>query len=236
MTIYGTGGIGKSELASNLTQLGLRVLFFDLEFGSANLNVSRVDGLDTWDDLRGALHSESLVNQFDAVVIDTMTKAEELAIAWTLGNVSTEKGAFVDRIEGYGWGRGYVHTFETFLQLLGDLDAISRRGKHVVCIAHECVAKAPNPAGDDWPRYEPRLQNTDKGNIRARLKEWSDHLLFVGYDTHVGDDGKGRGIATRTIYPVEMPTHWAKSRSLSSPIVYDRGSAELWNQLLKGAV
>ena len=231
--LYGTGGIGKTELAANLAQLGKRVVFFDLEQGSAALDVHRVDGIDTFDDLRDALHSDALCSQFDAIVIDSITKAEELANTWTLANVKTEKGDTVTRLEHYGWGKGYVHLYETFLLLLGDLDAQVRRGRDVILIAHECVAKAPNPAGEDWQRYEPRLQNTDKGNIRAKVKEWSDHLLYVGYDVAVSDGGKGKGAGTRTIFPVEMPTHWAKSRTLSQQLVYIKGSAELWSRLIE---
>ncbi len=233
MCLYGTGGIGKTELASNLTQLGKRVLFFDLEQGSAALDVQRVDGIEAFADLRDALHSEQLLSQFDTIVLDSVTKAEEFGVTWTLGNVKTEKGADVTRLEHYGWGKGYVHLYETFLLLLGDLDAQIRRGRDVILIAHECVAKAPNPAGDDWPRYEPRLQNADKGNIRAKVKEWVDHLLYVGYDVAVNEGGKGMGAGTRTIFPVEMPTHWAKSRTLSRQIIYTKDSAELWSQLLE---
>jgi hypothetical protein len=32
---------------------------------------------------------------------------------------------------------------------------------------------------------------------------------------------------------VEMPTHWAKSRTLSQPIVYQKGDATFWRQLLQ---
>lgn len=232
--LYGTGGIGKTELASNLTQLGKRVLFFDIEQGSSALDVQRVDGIESLDDLRAALHSEQLCSQFDTLVIDSITKAEELAVAWTLANVKTEKGESVSRLEHYGWGKGYVHLYETFLMLLGDLDAQVRRGRDVILIAHECVAKAPNPAGDDWPRYEPRLQNADKCNIRAKVKEWVDHLLYVGYDVNVHEKtGKGQGSGTRTIFPVEMPTHWAKSRTLSRQVIYTKDSADLWSQLLE---
>jgi hypothetical protein len=165
-----------------------------------------------------------------------LTTAETLAVAWTLQNVKADRkegGVFVNSIEGYGWGKGYTHVYETFLQLLGDLDAHIRQGRTVICIAHECTAKVPHPAGEDYIRYEPRLQNADKGNIRMRVKEWADHLLFIGYDVFA-KDGKGIGAGTRTIYPCERATHLAKSRSLDAEIIYQRGSAELWNLLLKG--
>lgn len=190
--------------------------------------------IETWSELRSVLQSPDVLKDFGAVVIDSGTKAEELAIEWTLENVMHEKGHKVSGIEGYGFGKGMTHVYETFLQLLGDLDAIARRGKHVILIAHECVANVPNPQGEDWIRYEPRLQSpaSGKSSIRHRVKEWCDHLIYVGYDTIVDKEGKAKGGGTRTIYPVERPTHWAKSRTLASPIVYAKGDASLWQQLL----
>lgn len=231
--LYGTGGIGKSELASNISQLGLKVLFIDADNGSANLDVSRVEGVESFHDLRSLLVSD-LPNQFDAIAFDTLTKIEEWAIAWTLQNVKHENGHFVGSIEGYGWGKGIVHVYETFLRLVGDFDAQVRRGKHVITVAHECVTNVPNPAGEDWIRYEPRLQSpaSGKSSIRHRIKEWADHLLYIGYDT-MSKDGKAVGAGTRTIYPNEMPSWWAKSRSLSRTIPYAKGSADLWNLLLE---
>lgn len=234
--IYGPGGIGKTELCANMKQIGLRPLFLDIGTGSGFLDVDRVDPAPTtWDDLRAALHDQDLWRNYNAVVIDDLTTAESLAIQWTLANVKAERASggsvLVNSIEGYGWGKGYVHVYETFLQLLGDLDAHVRAGRTVACIAHECTARVPNPAGDDWLRYEPRLQDTAKGNIRSRVKEWCDHMFFVGYDVF-SDDGKAKGAGTRTIYTVEMPTHVAKSRSLSEPVIYQRGSADIWKKLL----
>lgn len=220
-------------MAANISQLGLKVLFVDADTGSAKLDVSRVEGIDNFDDLRSLLCSD-LPQQFDALVFDTLTKIEEWAIAWTLKNIKHEKGHAVTSIEDYGWGKGIVHVYETFLRLIGDFDAQVRRGKHIITVAHECVANVPNPAGEDWSRYEPRLQSpaSGKSSIRHRIKEWADHMLYIGYDTLV-KDGKALGGGTRTIYPTEMPSWWAKSRSLSMPIPYAKDSAELWNLLLE---
>lgn len=237
--IYGPGGIGKTELCANLKQIGVRPLFLDIGDGTRFLDVDRIgpaEGLQTWDDLRGALHDDSLWKGFGAVVLDDLTRAEELAVKWVCANIPHDKqGRTVTGIESYGYGKGLVHAYETFLLLLGDLDAHIRAGRQVICIAHECTSKVPNPAGDNWIRFEPRLQSPESGknSIRHRVKEWADHLLFVGYDVHVTDDGKGQGAGTRTIYPTELPTHLAKSRDLASPIVYQRGSAELWKQLFQ---
>ncbi len=235
VVVFSSGGAGKTSLAANLKQVGINPLFLDLERGSKNCDVSRIDTIETWDELRAILQNEALLSPYDAVVVDSFTKAEELAAKWTCENVPHDKGHFVSGIEGYGFGKGYQYVYDTFLQLLNDLDNVARRGKHIVCTAHECVANVPNPAGDDWSRYEPRLQSpaSGKGSIRHRVKEWADHLLYIGFDVFVNENGKGQGAGTRTIFCNEMPTHWAKSRSLSEPIAYELGSAELWKKLIK---
>lgn len=234
IVVYGPGGVGKSELCSLLKSVDCEPLFLDIEGGCHFLDVARCDpSPETWDDLLAVLRDREALAPFGAVVIDSATKAEELAIAWTLANVPHEKGHVAKSIEGYGFGKGYTHVFETFLQLLGELDAVARSGKHVLMTAHDCTANVPNPAGEDWIRYEPRLQSpgSGKASIRHRVKEWTDHLLYVGFDQIVDKDGKASGGGTRTIYPAEMPTHWAKSRKISEPVPYTQGDAEIWRKL-----
>lgn len=236
IVVYGPGGVGKSELCANLNQVGVKPLFLDIGNGTSFLNVDRVSDITTWADLRAVLHDPNIWKGYGAVIIDDLTKAEELAAEWTLANVPKERKdgtkETVSSIEGYGWGKGLTHVYETFLLLLGDLDKHVREGRQVVCIAHECTANVPNPSGEDWIRYEPRLQETPKGPIRSRVFEWCDHFFYIGYDVSV-EDGRGSGSGTRTIYPAEMPTHKAKSRDLADPIVYLDGDAGLWNLLLK---
>jgi len=230
--IFGTGGIGKTELASLVKDAGIRPLVIDVENGSKFLDIERVGDIQTWQELRDILHDEQLLAPYGAVIIDSMTKAEELATEHTLRTVPADgNGTMVDNIEGYGFGKGYVHVHETFLKVLGDLDAIIRSGKHVIVICHDCKASVPNPSGVDWIRYEPRLQETPKGPTRSRVFEWCDHFLFIGYDVSVSKDGKGKGSGSRAIYPAEMPTLKAKSRDIAETIVYDKGSSELWKVL-----
>jgi hypothetical protein len=234
--IYGTGGIGKTTLVHLMEQVGRKPLFIDLDDGSRHLECDRIPSSDvqTWDDLRAVLADVALWSKFDTVCIDTLTRAEELAMMWTLRHVPHEKGQKIERVEDYGWGKGYSHIYETFLVLLADLDAHIRAGRSVVVTMHDCTANVPNPSGEDFIRYEPRLQSpgSGKASIRSRVKEWLDHMLFIGYDVRT-KDGKGQGSGTRAIYPQEMPTHMAKSRTLSSPILYTPGSADVWAQIFK---
>lgn len=233
--IFGTGGIGKTELAANMSKIGKVVKIIDLDAGSDNLSVKRVGSFSDWMSLRSYLQDETRWTGVDVVVIDSLTKAEELAIAHTLATVKHEKGHNVTSIEGYGFGKGLQHVYDTFLSILSDLDAHRRSGRDVVVICHECVSSVPNPAGEDYICYQPRLQSPTGGktSIRHRVKEWSDHVFFIGYDVFA-DEGKARGTGSRTIYAQEQPTHWAKTRRgerIPGPIPYAKGSAQLWIQL-----
>jgi hypothetical protein len=233
--IYGCGGIGKTELASLVSAWGVKPLFIDLEDSAKYLDVDCVDPpIANWDELRTLLHSESALNDYDAIVIDSLTRAEELSLAWTIDNVPTEKGHRANGIEGYGFGKGLTHNYETFLKLLADLDGVVRRRKHVICVMHDCLADVNNPSGEDYKQFQPRLQmpSSGKSSIRHKVKEWLDHLFYIAYDIHVSEDGKAKGAGTRQIYAVERPVYWAKSRMLSDPIPYERGNSELWKQLL----
>jgi hypothetical protein len=236
VVIYGPGGSGKSSLCALLRDVGINPLFLDIGNGSRYLDVDRItsDKLPIWEHLRSALHNNAIWAKYQAVVIDDLTRGQEMAEDWVVRNVKHEKGKPIASIDDYGFGKGLGHVYDAFLHLLGDLDTHARNGRYVICTAHECVTEVPNPADNDYKRYEPRLQSPKKGenSIRHRVKEWCDHLVFIDYDKHVSDDGKASGGGSRTIYCEERPTHWAKSRTLSEPIVYEKGDAKFWKLLL----
>ena len=233
IVVYGPGGCGKSSLAASLARVGIEPLFLDLESGTKFLDVARMEP-QSWDELRAALHDQDLLrSSFGAVVIDSGTKAEEMAMEWMLANVKHEKGHTCQSIEDYGYGKGYVHLYETFMLMLGDLDAVARSGRHIVMICHDCTETVPNPASDDYIRYAPRLQSPASGkfSIRNRVREWTDHTLAIMFDVAIANDGKAKGTGTRAIYCQERPTHVAKSRTLSDTIIYTKDSPTLWQAL-----
>ncbi|MCE9616450.1 MAG: ATP-binding protein [Lentisphaerae bacterium] len=241
LLVYGPGGIGKTTLVAQLPgpvavidlDESLPRLRAQLEAAGRLANIQPVDGVTDWASLRAVLQADGW-DGIKSIVIDTATKAEELAIAHTLETVTAD-GKRVTSVEGYGFGKGYGYVFDTFLPLLGDLDRHARAGRNVVLVAHDCTSNVPNPAGEDWLRYEPRLQspNSGKASIRLRAREWADHVLFIGYDVSVGKDGKGRGAGTRTLYTSELPHCMAKSRTTQEQIPVGDDGAALWAQVLR---
>lgn len=234
IVLYGPGGVGKSTLAANLSKVGIKPLFLDLAHGTEDLDTDRV-AIDTFSDVRDALASDDLWKSYSAVVLDTASDCQEAVSQWVIQNVPHEKpNKAIRSIEDYGFGKGYRHIYEASVKLLGDLDRHVRQGRHVVVIAHECISTVPNPDGEDFLRYEPRLQAGKSGeaSVRHRLKEWCDDMFFINFDQHVGDDGKVVGSGTRTIYGNAMPTHWAKSRKVPEPVRFDSAEdATLWEKL-----
>lgn len=235
--IYGPGGVGKSTLAS----LAPKPRFADLERGTDDLEVQRIDppGGDrwTWSVLRAAIQTASLWETAQTVVLDNGTAAEELCVEHVTGTVPKEGGGDVTSIESYGYGKGLVYVYEEYLKLLADLDVHVRAGRNVVMILHDCIARVPNPESEDFIRYEPRLQSppAGKASIRHRVREWCDHLLYVGYDVAVTKGkghGKAKGSGTRTIYCQEMPWYMAKSRTLRDPLPFQSETDDtLWRTL-----
>lgn len=229
--IYGPGGIGKSSLAA----MAPNPVFIDVETGTNDLDVPRIEGVRTFQDVRACLQSKAL-DGFQTVVLDSATRAQELAEAHTIATVAHEKGTKVTSIEGYGFGKGYQHVYDTFLHLLSDMDAQVRHGRNVILICHDCTADVPNPAGEDFIRFEPHLQapKSGKASIRNRVIQWADHVLFIGYDV-AAKDGKGIGAGTRTIWPNEQPDHIAKSRRIAEPMPYTSATdGEVWAQIFGG--
>ena len=243
IVVYGPGGIGKTTLAA---QAPGPVAFVDLddslprlraqlETSGLSANILPVAGVETWAALRETMQADGW-DDVKTIVIDTATRGEELCVEHTLATVPHEKGHRCARLEDYGFGKGYTHVFDTFLPLLGDLDRHARAGRNIIMVCHDCTTDVPNPAGEDWLRYEPRLQSpaSGKASIRLRVREWADHVLFLGYDVAVSKDGKGQGAGTRTIYPCELPHCMAKSRgALRDPVAFEaEGGAEFWKQLI----
>ncbi len=232
VVLYGQGGIGKTTLCACLPG---PVVFFDLDESLGRLGIdAQCLYPQSWNELRTQLASDGW-DGVKSIVIDTATKAEEMAAADVVAEHRGETGKDgrpVSSIESFGYGKGYMFLFEKFQPLLADLDKHVRAGRNVVLVCHDCTTTVPNPGGEDWLRYEPRLSSpgSGKGSIRLRCREWADHVLFLDYDVAI-KDGKGKGGGSRTLYRSQMPHCMAKSRTGADPIPI--GPDFNWGDIIK---
>ena len=231
VVIYGPACVGKSSLCASIIDVGFKPFFIDVGDSTSHMNVSRVQPANLAE-TRSALHDDSLLAPYGAVVLDDLTAGEEFGLTWVLRNIPHEKKLPIIGLEDYGWGKGYVHLFEASLLLLCDLDRIARMGKHVLVTAHDTIELVKNPMGEDYFQHQPRLRSNKNAKFRERVLEWCYHMIFIDFDVAISKDGKPTGAGTRTIYPSPMPYHWAKSRTLVEPIAYPKGDSTFWQQLL----
>jgi len=216
--IFGAEGTGKSTLASGAPA----PLWFDVEDGSAHLEVARYpfrDGpgghvphgyqeiLAAIDDL--ATHDHG----YQTLVIDTLDRLEALMWQWMIQRDAPSSKVKLTGIESYGYGRGYVAAVDEWRSLCLKLDRLRMaKGMSIVMLAHAQIRPFKNPLGDDFDRYNLRLN--DKG--AGFLKEWSDITGFACFEEGAASLGgeRARGVSTgRRLLKLERTAAYdAKSR------------------------
>lgn len=203
--IYGAEGVGKSTLASHFPE----PLFIDIEDGTKELDVARIDKPENWRMLLDELDYIALNPDLcKTVIIDTADRAEQLLTAALL----LEGG--VDSIEKYGggYGKGYTALAERFTKdLLFRLDTLIANGINCVLLAHAIMRKFEAPDEPPYDRWELKVSK----KVAPLLKEWSDLLLFCNYKAMIVEENgknKAKGSGKRVMYANHKPTYDAKNR------------------------
>lgn len=228
---YGISGVGKTTLFAMMPN----PVFIGLDDGGRKIRdprtgepIRRVEGVGTFDDVRDAINQTDLFPRGGSCVIDTMTILEQWAEPWMFANIKHEKGGTVTSLEGYGYGKGYTHLFETMRLILEDLDLLIRRGVNVGLICQNMAIKRANPSGLDYLEDGPKLSHpsSEKNSVRLNICEWADHVLRIGYhDTVVtgapdAKIGKVSGDGMRAVYTMPTdPSFFAKTRTLTEPVI-----------------
>lgn len=216
--LYGVEGVGKSSWAAAAPE----PIFLDIEGGTEELDVFRYPVLGAWTWQKALDAVEQLIvdqHSYRTLVIDTLDALEPLLWADVC-----EKGKQPD-IEAFGYGKGYTAALDGWRVLTSALERLVRqRRMGVILLAHSVIRTFKNPEGEDFDRYELKL-NLKAGGF---LKEWSRAVLFARYETFTNKDGKTkrvRGVSTgarivhtertaafdaknRYNLPTEMPLDW----------------------------
>lgn len=186
--LYGESGVGKSTLA----MMAPNSVFICVDDGIRKLRhpvteepAKYIAGVETFQDVFDVLTPSNLAmwDGYESIVLDTATRAQELCLLWMFENVKHEKGHHVQRLEDYGFGKGYGHIVDTMNMLLGRLDALQRRGKNILILAQEGVVVRINPTGEDYMQFGPDLLHTTSKNpktVRDPYCAWADHVCRIG--------------------------------------------------------
>lgn len=214
--VYGVEGIGKTTFASQFPE----PLFFDLDKGSAQLDVSRVTDITSW-----PLLLSSIKEIYDnptickTLVIDTADAAERMCIDYICGKFN-KKG-----IEEFGYGAGYTYLVEEFARFLVQLDACIGQGINVVVLAHAVLKTVTLPEEmGTYDHWELKLSSKTTNKVAPLVKEWADLLLFANYKTILIEDGTRKKAAggKRIMYTTHTTFADAKNRfSLAEELPFD---------------
>lgn len=201
--IYGPEGIGKSTLAA----MWPNPIFIDLEGGTNQLPVVRLEAPSSWSMLRAELTAiKNREIPCSTVVIDTMDAAERMCAEYIMARDGKKS------IEEWGYGKGYTILQEEFGRLLDYLTDTASSGINVVVLGHSTMRKFERPdESGAYDRFELKLTK----QVSPMVKEWADMVLFCDYKTYVETNKAGKAKATggaRVIRTTHAPTWDAKNR------------------------
>lgn len=232
--LYGDTGVGKSSLAL----LAPTPVFIPLDRGAYELvhpgtgsSPEMIEGVETFVDVRSVLCQRDIYANNESVVVDTITIMQDLAEAYVVETVKTDKGASVKNLLGYGYNKGYKHLYNVMKLILQDADSLVESGKNVILIAQSINNNVSNPGGEDFLRHGPRLHIDKSWDIQALYTEWADHIVRIAYhDNVVGKDKKVLGTTERAAFLQPEPHFIAKSRTVQEPVVSfaDKADDTVW--------
>ncbi len=217
--LYAESGMGKTTLGA----LAPKPVFIGIDDGGRKIkdprtgeDLMRVPNIDTFSDLRNALQTPAIFEDYETVVVDTLTLVEDLAEPFMFKTIKHEKGGTVTHLEGYGFGKGYKHLHDTMIPLAADCDRLIRAGKTVILVCQRMNVKRANPGGEDFLEAGPKLSHptSEKNSVRRYFCEWADHVFLIDhFGVAVDKHGKASGGQARAIFVQDEIHYVAKSRS-----------------------
>ncbi len=212
MVVFGGEGAGKSEFGSQAPD----PIFLCAEDGTSQLDVARFPEPKAWTDVLAATQELKGEHSFKTLVIDSIDWIQPLLKRHICAKQNWEDAQYDD------FGRGEKLALPAWKELINELDALREaKGMHIVMLAHSMIADFKNPEGEDFQRYQLALPP----KAAELWKQWSDVLLFVGWETLTkkGDRSVKGVLGDRFLFTEKTAAWDAKNRyGLPPAIPYPR--------------
>jgi len=223
--LYGPEKGGKTTLASEFPS----PIFLQTEEGTGTLEIDTFGKLSSFADVMDAVSSlYQEEHQFKTVVVDSITALQAMIYAET-GERGDEKGNKKNRIEDFGYGKGYVYALAVWQEFLDGLLALRRdRGMIILLIAHSRIERFDDPETVAYSRYEIDLHE----KARDLIKREVDAILLLKPDVTIKVEEQGfnkqraRADGGRSVWlnTSSRPAYAAGNRyDLPERILYERG-------------
>jgi hypothetical protein len=109
------------------------------------------------------------------LVLDTIDQAELLMHR----DLAASNGVATIEEVGGGYGKGYVVALNEWRRLGVAIDAVRSKGIGVILLAHSQVKTFKNPTGEDYDRWELKLDKRAHNFLRERV----DGVGFADFET-----------------------------------------------------
>lgn len=233
LMVYGVEGIGKTKLAASAP----KPIFISTEDGMGIIDAPRFPLSESYEDVDAALRVLATEDHdYKTLAVDTLDWLEPLIWKKVIkDNPQTEKGKAVVNIEDYGYGKGFGYAMDYWQDFISALNYLrTAKGMTVILLAHSEVKRYDDPTSDPYDRYQPKFQKA----AVAKIKEWSDAILFANYrvatkESDVGFNQKKTraiGQGERLLFTQERPAWIAKNR-YSMPPELPMPQADPWTPL-----
>ncbi|GGE18354.1 hypothetical protein GCM10011390_41940 [Aureimonas endophytica] len=226
--IYGNEGVGKTTLASEFPE----AVFLQCEEGTPGetelTSFGRLETFAAVIEAMTSLYDEE--HEFKTLVVDSVTALQRLIFVETCAR-GDEHGNSKNRIEDFGYGKGYVNAKNVLREFLDGCEALRRdRGMAIILIAHSVVTTFNDPETNAYDRYEIDLHKQLLGEVTRDL----DAILLLKKPVSIKEEAKGfngkrsRGEGAANvilIHAVGKPAFIAKNRyGIPESIRFDRGA------------
>lgn len=206
--IYGPGGVGKTTFASSAKD----AIVIGAEDGADLVKVARFPPAETWQDVLDAVTTlRDEKHSYRTAVLDSVDWMEQLIVTHVCAKHKKES------LESFGYGAGFALVFDEMRAFIAQLERL-RRDKEMatVAIAHSAVKPFNNPEGENFDRYELKLQASKNASVAGLWKEWPDFMLFANFETLTSKEKnkpvKGESTGERYLYTQRTAAYDAKSR------------------------